>query len=215
MHKLLKGSVLAALVFVAACDVSSTTSSVSPNLKPSLSGGGGDGGGSTITLLTALPGTSISTPNSFWAVQGQDRTGELVYNDPNSGNTARKFLRLRIRPRTQIARPNGTLLAPGDSILITISLSDSVNLIAHFEPSGVRFSGKDPALLTMYFGETDHDLNHDGVVNAIDAAIVQTFSIFHQAFTGAPWTRVASTVNTGADEVVAAIPGFSNYVIAY
>ena len=218
MRKLLKGSFVLLLLAVAACDGSSPTSSVAANATPRMSGGGGGStpGGSSITLLTASSGApAINSPTSFYAVQGLDRQGELSYVDSSSGNTVRKFLRLRIRPRTQIARPDGTLLATGDSILITITLIDRVHLIAQFEPSGLRFSGKDPAELTMFFGETNPDLNHDGVVNAADAAIVQTFSIFRQAFAGAPWTRIPSTVSAGADEVTAAIPGFSNYVIAY
>ena len=188
---------------------STTTSSTSGT------SGSGTSGDSSITLLTATGTSSVNSPTSFYAVQGLDRQGELYYVDPSSGNTARKLLRLRVRAHTQITRPDGTLLAPGDSILITITLIDRLHLIAQFEPAGLRFSGSDPAVLTMWFGETDHDLNHDGIVNAADATITQTFSIFRQAYTGAPWTRIPSTVTAGVDDVVAAIPGFSNYVIAY
>ena len=231
MRKLLKGSFVLLLLAVAACDGSSPTSSVPRNSSPTLSRGpsggtstitrggtstsSGTSDGSSITLLTATGTSAVNSPVSFYAVQGQDRQGELFYVDPSSGNTARKLLRLRVRPHTQITRPDGTLLVTGDSILITITLIDRVHLIAQFEPAGLRFSGSDPANLTMWFTETDHDLNHDGVVNSADAAIVQTFSIFRQAFAGAPWTRISSTVLAGADDVTAAIPGFSNYVIAY
>ena len=216
MRNLLKGSLVAMLLSVAACDGSSLMSSMDAS-KPMLSQGSGEGSTHALTLLTASPDApAILTPTSFYAVQGQDRQGELSYAaTPTGGGSVRKFLRLRIRPRTQITRPDGTLLAVGDSILVTITLIDPENLVAQFEPSGLRFTGRDPANLTMWFGATIRDLNDDGVVNAADAAIQQTFSIFRQAFAGAPWVRIQSTVNAGADEVTAAIPGFSNYVIAF
>ncbi|MEQ1690152.1 MAG: hypothetical protein ABMA00_02615 [Gemmatimonas sp.] len=231
---LLKGSILAIMMMAAtACDSAAPTSSVSadPSLRASGGNGGGSRGGSgadnrgggsnsgsALTFLSPAAGApDVSTgPVSFYAVQGQDRIGEVAYVDPTSGgNGMLKLLRLRIRSRTQIIRPNGAPLAPGDSILITIQVIDPVGLIAQFEPAGLKFAGKDPAVLTMWFGATNDDLNHDGVVSGADSIIQQTFSIFRQASVGAPWTRIQSTLSAEVDEISASIPGFSNYVIAY
>lgn len=231
MHNVLKNSLrgvlLAAIVAAAAC--TSPTAPVADGTavfsKGATGGGGGGGGGGgtggsggsgTLNFLTATSGppTVSTAPVSFWAVAGQDRSASVYYSDSTT-NSNHRFLRLRIRPRTQMNRPDGSIVAQGDSILITIQVTDPVSLVAHFEPSGMQFSGHDPASLTMYFADTDHDYNHDGVINSADTAIANTFSIFHQAFAGAPWTKLTSVVSVGLDEITASIPGFSNYVIAF
>ncbi len=169
-----------------------------------------------MNFLNAAPGApSVESPVSFWAVQGEDRSADVSYVTSNSGNPSRKLLRLRVRQRTQIVRPDGTLLAPGDSILITITVTNLSAGLAQFEPSGLRFTGKDPAVLTMWYTEADHDFNHDGVINTADANIEKQFSIFRQEGAGLPWIKVGSAVSTELDQVQANIPGFTNYVIAY
>jgi hypothetical protein len=219
MRKLLNGALFGLMLTVAACDTSAPTLTGVASSEPRASGGGGSGGsggGTTINFLTAAPGApSVNSPIAFWAVQGQDRTAEVSYVSANGGNLSRKLLRLRLRSRTQIVRPDGTLLAPGDSLLITITVTNLSAGLAQFEPSGLRFTGKDPATLTMWYTEADHDFNHDGVINALDTNIEKQFAIYRQEAVGLPWIKVGSTVSTDIDQVQANIPGFTNYVIAY
>jgi hypothetical protein len=230
MRKLLAGAAVGAMMFVAACDNATNPTAIAADARASggsgggggnTGGGGGTSGGNdgttTITLLTAsADAQDIVSPASFWAVQGEDRRMEVVYASANGGNLTRRLLMLRVRKRTQIVRPDGSLVAPGDSVLITVSISDRTHLISQFEPSGLRFTGKDPASLTMSFSGTDHDYNHDGVVTSADASIERTFSIYRQEATGLPWFKQTTVAaDYSLDELTTNIPGFTNYVIAY
>lgn len=220
MRNLLRGGFLALTFTIVACDGSSPTASVAPIPAARLSGGSGGGGGTggsgPTTFLTTVSGAPALAQStlSFYAVQGQDRTAEIFYSSSGNGG-AHRFLRFLVRKGTQIVRPDGTLLANGDSIQITITVVDPTHLVAQFEPSGLHFNGGGSAKLTISYVEVDQDLNHDGVINSLDSAIASTFSIFRQEDATAPWIRVASSVSQGLTEVEATIGGFTNYVIAY
>ena len=225
MRKFLNGSFFAMMIAIAACEGTSSSPTglaLTPRASGGSGGGGGGGGGgsgsggsTTLNFLTAANGTSITSPVAFYAVQGQDRTVEVSYVSANGGNTSRRFIRLRIRARTQIVRPDGSLLAAGDSILITITTINPSQMVAQFEPSGLLFTGKDPATLTMSYSGADHDFNHDGVIDSLDAAIERSLSLFRQEGSTLPWFRVTGALDLGLDEITASIPGFTNYVIAY
>ena len=217
MRNVFRSTLLATMLLVVACDSAERTTGFASTAAFSGGGGGGGSGSGSLHFLQSQPATPTFTQNpvTFWAVQGQDRRAEITYSMGRSGNQTIQLAMLRIRPRTQMTRPNGTLLAPGDSILITMTVVDLQKLIVQFEPSGLRFGGRDPATLTMSYRFTDHDLNHDGVVDAADAAIVATFSIFKQESNTLPWNIVRSTLTADAEQISANIPGFTNYVIAY
>lgn len=171
------------------------------------------GNGGTISFLTSAPGGPLLQGGSvtMYAVQGEDRTAEVFYAGP-SGD---RLLRLRVRKRAQIVAPNGQALSKGDSILITITVSDASRLIANFQPAGLRFVGSEAADLTMWYRHTHPDFNRDGVVNGADASVEATLAIFRQESAGAPWQRLGSALNATTDEIEVGIGGFTNYVIAY
>ena len=153
---------------------------------------------------------------SFDAVQGQDTEVFMWYHRRPERADSSKLLRFRIRDDAQITLPNGTALAPGQSVRITITVVDPQKLILDFQPTGLRFGNDDePARLNLWYIEQDDDLNDDGVINAADASIERTLAIFRQENAGAPWVRLTSRVVAETDEVEAVLHGFSNYVIAY
>jgi hypothetical protein len=235
MRNLLRGSVLALALTLMACDGNSPTASSvdaaslrAKNSGGSGSGGGGGGGGggvpssgggsgsTSINYLTAAPGAPAISPTvvSFYAVQGSDRTVEIFYA-PTGNGAPQRFLRFQVRGNTQIVRPNGSNVARGDSIQITLTVIDPSRLITQFEPSGLTFKGGGQARLAMSFAEENHDFNGDGVINALDTAIQASLSIFRQESATAPWIRVGSAPTGALDELEAVIGGFTNYVIAY
>ncbi len=171
-------------------------------------------GGGTITFLSRAPGAPPlqGSTVSFHAVQGKDRDAEIWYV---TAGDADRLLRLRIRKHAQIVAPDGHALADGDSILITIAVSDTSRLIVNFQPAGIRFVGSEAADLTLWYRHTHPDLNRDGVVNALDASLESTLAIFRQESPTALWERLSGVLNTSNDEVEARIGGFTNYVIAY
>ncbi len=158
------------------------------------------------TFLSASSGVATSTPVSFWAKQGDDRTGEIFAVGGNSGGNGDRLVRLRVRKDAQIVLPNGQKLAKGDSVLITMQIIDAVTLSTQFEPSGLRFQGKQAAQLTMWYGHT----NAGG-----STSLENQLAIYKQESSTDPWNKLSSTVLSATDEVQSYIGGFTNYVIAY
>ncbi|MDZ4865160.1 MAG: hypothetical protein SGJ01_17205 [Gemmatimonadota bacterium] len=152
---------------------------------------------------------------SFWAVKGERRELRLMYRPAPGAVDSVEFARLRVDDRSLVNRPDGTPLADGDSILITMSVVDTLNLIAEVQPAGLVFSPSRPARLWLKYGEADPDLNRDGLVNAADTALVLALKIWKQEQPGDPWQVLPSTVNLLELEVEADIPGFTRYAVSY
>ena len=171
-----------------------------------------------LNFLEPAPGAPALAQQTltFTAVQGQDTEVFMWYRRRPERTDSSKLLRFRIRDEAQITLPNGTALAPGQSVVITITVTDPQRLIIDLQPTGLRFTGDDePASLTLWYAEQNDDLNDDGVVNAADAAIEPILAIFRRENATAPWMRLTSNVVAETDEVEAVLRGFSNYVIAY
>lgn len=154
----------------------------------------------------SLPDTAVS----FWAKRGEDRELRLYYS-----GTGQEFLRFSVPAAALVQRPDGSRIAVGDSVLISLRVIDPSRLIVDFQPSGLRFSSASPARLRVALAETDSDLNGDGVVNQEDDSLKTQLSFWRQEAAGQPWFKVASAVFIDLDEVEADILGFSGYALAY
>ena len=154
----------------------------------------------------ALPDTAVS----FWAKRGEDRELRLYYN-----GTGEEFLRFTVPAAALAQRPDGSTIAVGDSVLISVRVVDPSRLIVDFQPSGLRFSVGSPARLRFELAETDSDLNGDGVVDSVDDSLKTQLSFWRQEAPGQPWLQVASAVFTDLDEVEADVFGFTGYALAY
>ncbi len=152
---------------------------------------------------------------SFWAVNGETREATILYQKQPGQPAASKLVRLKVDKRSLVNRPDGTPIAPGDSILITMTLVDSLRLIVDFQPQGLVFAPSRPARATYWYLEADHDFNFDGVVNAADAALESTFRIWGQELPGDPWSDLESVARPGSDQVEARVPGFTRYAVSY
>ena len=153
----------------------------------------------------ALQATTVS----FYAKKGEDREARVKFQNGED------YLRFRVFGNSLSQRPDGSAIAQGDSILITITVTDPTKLQADFQPAGLKFSSSAPARLQFEFGECDGDINGDGVVNAADMALLPLISTWRQETPGAPWVKVGSTVETDISEVQAFITGFTGYALAY
>jgi hypothetical protein len=161
-----------------------------------------------LRLSTTAPAIQ-STVVSFYAKKGQDREVRVRFQNGED------YLRFRVFANSLAQRPDGSAFANGDSILITITITDPTKLAADFQPAGLKFSASAPARLQFEFGECDKDLNGDGVVNAADTAIVPQISTWRQEVAGAPWLKLSSVVEIEINEVQADISGFTGYALAY
>ena len=159
--------------------------------------------------LSATAPPLQSTVVSFYAVKGQDSEIRVRFKNGED------FLRFRVFANSLLLRPDGTPIVNGDSVLITITVTDPTKLQADFQPAGLKFSSSNPARLQFEFAEADKDLNNDGVVNAIDTSLIPQISTWRQEVAGGEWLKVSSTVEIEIAEVQADISGFSGYALAY
>jgi hypothetical protein len=150
-----------------------------------------------------------STVVRFFAKKGEDREIRVRFKNGED------YLRFRVFASSLSQRPDGSLFAAGDSILITITIFDPTKLAADFQPAGLEFSSSTPARLQFEFGEADKDLNGDGAVNTIDTALIPQISTWRQETAGGTWLKINSATEIEINEVQADILGFSGYALAY
>jgi len=172
---------------------------------------------SQLTFLQLDPAAPplAQTSVSFYAVRGQDRQGEIWYRARPGAIDSTRIARFRVRKESLVSDAQGTPLAIGDSVLITMTVVDQARQIVELQPSGLTFSAVDPARLTLWYLETDHDFNDDGMINGADRAIENTFQIWGQEHPGDPFVSLPSQLGKSGDEVETKIPGFTRYAVAY
>jgi hypothetical protein len=156
----------------------------------------------------------LNPDTSFYAVQGQDREVRISFRDA-AGGEGEEFFRLRVRPGSLQARPDGTPIAPGDSVLITVHVVDPARILFDLEPSGLTFSSSEPAELKIHYNHADHDFNDDGTVNIFDDRIKTQLAIWRQETLSDPFLKVGSVNVEESEEINADILGFTRYAIAY
>lgn len=162
-------------------------------------------------LLRFAPGVVPDQATvSFWAVQGKTREGKI-----RNAVSGKDLVKLKVGPKADIRLPDGTLVAENDSVLITIRLDPDGRVLAEFAPAGLGFASNEGAELTIAYDVADPDFNGDGGVNTIDVAAEDSLSIWRQGSDGEPFTPRASGRDRAGKKVVAIIPGFSRYAIAY
>jgi hypothetical protein len=167
-------------------------------------------------LAPAADAPEIANPVVTFYAKVDEATEAYMYYRPRPGRAdSVDFVRFRVPPGSLLEHPGGSPFAPGDSILITISLVDPERLLVRFEPSGLRFDPAKPADLKFSFLETDEDRNQDGAVDADDAAILALVDIWKRESVLAPWIRQTSVMTIGSHEIETDVFGFTDYIIAW
>ena len=174
-------------------------------------------GPTDLRVLTVSPTAPplATTQASFYAVQGKNAGVDLWYHARPGQRDSTKFLEFRLGGSSLDRRPDGSVIAPGDSVLISVRVTDPLHLIVDFQPSGLLFSPRDLPRLRLFFGEVGDDLNGDGHVDSNDDALLQQLSIWRQEAPGLPWFRLSSAVVKESREVEASLGGFTGYAIEY
>lgn len=178
----------------------------------------GDVVGSTagLHILTQAPtAPALETYQvSFWARRDRASTVLVNYQPAAGESVGHPFLRFDV-PRYGLRTGGaGARLGRRDSVLITLTI-DPENLSVDFQPSGVRFSGRRPATLAVWYGNANPDLNADGVVDGADAELADLIAIWGRPARPAPWMKTVSQTLTGEQWVVGAIRHFSEYAVSW
>ncbi|MBK8247829.1 MAG: hypothetical protein IPK85_10585 [Gemmatimonadetes bacterium] len=170
-----------------------------------------------LTFLSAAAGApSIASSSvAFWAVKGQDHESIIWYRATSGRPDSSKLARFRLDRRSLCNRVDGSAMADGDSLRITMTVIDPVRLEVKFEPAGLQFCSGRPAKLNLWWEHTSRDYDKDGDVDAADAALEATFSIWKRETLTSPWIKLTSLLRVELDEAEAELVGFTSYLVAY
>lgn len=156
-----------------------------------------------------------TTIRTLWVKKGVDRELRLYYRSLTGGADSTEYLRLVFDRRSLDRRPDGSAIADGDSVLVTVTVPDPTKFEVDLQPTGLKFTPGREVDLRWMLGHSDDDLNDDGVVNSTDDTIYTQLAIWRQENVGLPWVRLASQLEVEIDEIHVELTGFSNYVVAY
>ncbi len=147
---------------------------------------------------------------SFYAIRGEERE---INVELNTETGTIKFLELEITEPTY--RPDGSQIAWGDSVLITVTI-DPTNLAIDLQPSGIQFGNNYPTELELSYKAAGLDLNADGAVNYTDKYIENNLlGIWMQEQVGDPWEFIPGDHNADAKEFEVFLDHFSGYAVSW
>lgn len=149
---------------------------------------------------------------SFWAVSGTARSLTVDYEDP-AGNW-QPYLSFSLDGPSLSTRPDGSPIAPGDSVLITVAL-DTTSLVLHFEPTGLQFASSSPANLRWWYTGANPDLNGDGVVNLADSILESALVLRVQSLPTDPWQLLGAVQSLSSRQFDAQLRHFSGYAVSW
>ena len=165
--------------------------------------------------LSASAPPLVAASGTFWAKKGEDREIRLYFRPRTGESDSTEFLRFEVKSQSLLRRPDGSAIAQGDSVLITVTVADLANLIVDFQPSGLRFDPNEPARLKLDWNEASDDLDDDGDVDQDDVTLEGELAIWRRETAAEPWVKLASQVEVSLHQVEASVLGFTNYAIAY
>jgi hypothetical protein len=151
---------------------------------------------------------------SFWAAYDENREAVIRYQPERPGDEGREFLEFRVPNRSLLRRPDGTRFAPGDSILITITLSADGRFLLDMQPSGLVFDPNRPARLRIRYDRLSGDLNGDGIVDERDDRLDVRMRMWKQERPGELWFPIGTVRARELREIEGRITSFTGFCIA-
>ena len=171
--------------------------------------GGVDHADLNIIRQDTLAPPLVATRDSFWATVGDDREVRLFYQG------GEEFLRFEVPSDGLYRKPDGSAFQPGDSILITVTVTDPSRFLFTFEPTGLQFDPDHTARLRVRYRNCERDFNGDGVEDEADDDIEGDLDLWHRASPNDLWFRTGGVKFEELDEIDVNIFGFSQYAVAW
>jgi hypothetical protein len=154
------------------------------------------------------------TSASFYAKKGEAREVALYFTN-GAGGRGPVYFRLHVGANSLGTLPDGTPIALGDSVLITVQVVDPNVVLFDLQPSGLRFNTADPAELSISYDEVDHDFDGDGDQDLTDQMIELQLAVWRQETLGGLFEHLTSVVDQPLDRVSASLAGFTRYAVSY
>jgi hypothetical protein len=150
---------------------------------------------------------------SFWAVYGRETEADIRY--ASQGQEDGSFLSFKLGAFGLHKRPDGTPIAFGDSVRITISVDPS-QLLVRFQPAGLVFNPLAPAQLEMWYGAAGGDLDGDGDADQDDVAIRDNrLGMWYQQDEQYLWYPIVSLHDANQAWFKTHLFHFSGYVVSW
>lgn len=150
---------------------------------------------------------------SFWTYQDRDAWVLVRYQSPDG--TWQPYVELVVPRGALFQYPDGSLFAPGDSVLVTM-IMDSTQLRVDLEPTGLVFDALTPAQLTLWYTGANPDFDGNGLVDSLDAYIEQTLlGLWLRVAPEDPWEAILATHSVLDKLFTATLQHFSGYAVAY
>jgi len=157
--------------------------------------------------------SQIPLQASFWAFRGRSARLIIRSNPSGPGPSGEKFLELELDDETLLRRPDGTLFAEGDSVLISVAVDPGGRFLFEFSPSGLQFNPVEPAELRIRYVLAQEDLNGDGTVDNRDLDFERLLAVWKRERSSDPWVRLLS-LEIEEDELEADLAGFTGFALA-
>ncbi len=149
----------------------------------------------------------------FWASRSRDQ--EIQINYRAADGSWQPYVWFKVPKDGLLRRPDGTLFAEGDSVLITVAI-DTTTLVVNFEPTGLEFNPSAPAQLTIWYTGADPDFDASGAVDGTDSYIEQELlGVWVQEFATDPWTLVTAVQSIPNKLFSANLGHFSDYSVSW
>ena len=150
---------------------------------------------------------------SFWAVQGEGHGIQIYYRETENDPWAPYEL-FYVYPQTQLQLPDGSNAAPGDSVLITLSI-DATQMVTTYGPSGLQFNTV-PSYLKKWYTAANGDFDGDGDADADDAYIEQNLlDMWTQDGSSLPWSMMTAEHSVSGQWLKVRPEHFSGYAISW